>query len=64
MKKYIKLLPILLIAAIATSCVSKKDYQQLQTNYDKLQADNKDVMARYSSTTQDLNVAKNRNARL
>ncbi|MBW4890760.1 flagellar motor protein MotB [Mucilaginibacter sp. HMF5004] len=64
MKNYMKLLPVLLIAAIATSCVSKKEYAQLQSNYDKLQADNKDVMARYASTTQDLNVSKSRVASL
>jgi chemotaxis protein MotB len=60
MKNKILLTLMFGIAAIATSCVSKKEYAQLQTNYDKLQADNKDVMARYASTTQDLNVAKSR----
>jgi chemotaxis protein MotB len=44
--------------------VSKKDYAALQSNYDKLQADNKDVMARYASTTQDLNISKTRVASL
>jgi chemotaxis protein MotB len=59
------LLPLaVIVATIATSCVSKKEYAQLQSNYDKLQADNKDVMARYASTTQDLNVAKSRVASL
>jgi chemotaxis protein MotB len=59
------LLPLaFVVAAITTSCVSKKEYAQLQTNYDKLQADNKDVMARYASTTQDLNISKSRVASL
>jgi chemotaxis protein MotB len=59
------ILPLaLIVAAVATSCVSKKDYAALQSNYDKLQADNKDVMARYASTTQDLNISKTRVASL
>jgi chemotaxis protein MotB len=60
MKSKILLTLMFGIAAIATSCVSKKDYAQLKTNYDKLQADNQDVMARYASTTQDLNISKAR----
>lgn len=63
--KFRTILPlVLIVAAVATSCVSKKDYAALQSNYDKLQADNKDVMARYASTTQDLNISKTRVASL
>lgn len=59
--KYLKLAPlVLLIAALATSCVSKKEYMQLQTDNAKLQDVNKDLTQRYASTTQDLNVSKSR----
>jgi chemotaxis protein MotB len=59
------LLPLLLmVAALATSCVSKKEYAALQANYTKLQDDNKDLTTRYASTTQDLNISKSRVASL
>lgn len=59
--KYLKLAPmVLLIAALATSCVSKKEYQALQTDNAKLQDVNKDLTQRYASTTQDLNVSRSR----
>jgi len=52
------------VAALATSCVSKKEYMQLQADNAKLQDANKDLNSRYASTTQDLNIAKSRNASL
>jgi chemotaxis protein MotB len=62
---YFKLAPILLFIAIATqSCVSKKDYMQLQTDNGKLQDANKDLSARYATTFQDLTVAKSKVADL
>lgn len=56
------LLPLLLIVATMamSSCVSKKKYVELQTNYDKLQENNKDLAGRYASTVQDLNISKTR----
>jgi len=54
MKKYMKLLPLLLIAALATSCVSKKDYAALQTNYDQLQTKHTELMTSYQVTQQEL----------
>lgn len=56
------LLPLLLIVATMaiSSCVSKKKYVELQTNYDKLQENNKDLAGRYATTVQDLNISKTR----
>lgn len=59
--KLLKLVPILFFAAVLTqSCVSKKQYMQLQNDNAKLQDDNKDLTTRYAATTQDLNIAKSR----
>jgi chemotaxis protein MotB len=59
--RYLRLAPVVLLMAILTqSCVSKKEYLQLQTDNSKLQDANKDLTQRYASTTQDLNVAKGR----
>lgn len=54
------IIPTLLMGAVLTSCVSKKEYQALQSDNAKLQDLNKDLTQRYASTTQDLNVAKSR----
>jgi chemotaxis protein MotB len=63
--KYSKLVPILFLgAALVTSCVSKKEYMQLQADNAKLQDANKDLTTRYASTTQDLNISKSRVASL
>lgn len=59
--KLLKLVPILFFAAVLTqSCVSKKQYMQLQDDNAKLQDANKDLTTRYAATTQDLNIAKSR----
>src|ERR1700712_4090504 len=59
--KYLKLIPTaLIVAVLATSCVSKKEYMALQADNAKLQDVNKDLNQRYASTTQDLNVSKGR----
>ncbi|OCX51571.1 hypothetical protein BEL04_16235 [Mucilaginibacter sp. PPCGB 2223] len=63
--KFLKIAPILFLGAVLiTSCVSKKEYMQLQSENSKLQDANKDLTTRYASTTQDLNIAKSRNASL
>ncbi len=64
MKTKIWLPVIFAVATLAASCVSKKEYMQLQADNAKLQDANKDLTTRYASTTQDLNVAKSRNASL
>jgi len=63
--KYLRLVPLLFLGAILTqSCVSKKEYMQLQADNTKLQDANKDLTSRYAATTQDLNIAKSRNTSL
>jgi chemotaxis protein MotB len=59
--KYFKLIPVVLMIAVVTqSCVSKKEYAQLQTENAKLHDENKDLGQRYAATTQDLNISKSR----
>jgi chemotaxis protein MotB len=47
-------------AVLMQSCVSKKEYMQLQADNAKLQDVNKDLTTRYAATTQDLNISKTR----
>jgi chemotaxis protein MotB len=59
--KYLKLAPMVLLIAILTqSCVSKKEYQALQSDNAKLQEVNKDLSSRYATTFQDLGISKTR----
>jgi chemotaxis protein MotB len=59
MKKII--LPIaLMVAALASGCVSTKKYQALQTQNDSLRAKHKDLNVRYLTSQQDLATATTR----
>jgi chemotaxis protein MotB len=59
--KFLRLVPLLFAGAVLMqSCVSKKEYMQLQADNAKLQDVNKDLTTRYAATTQDLNISKTR----
>jgi len=50
---------LLTIAVLATSCVSNKKYAELQTSYNQLQNDTKDLNVKYQTSQQGLAVANN-----
>ena len=55
------ILPLLLmVAALTQSCVSNKKYAELQTNYNKLQDTNRNLMQSYQVTQQELSGSKSR----
>ena len=55
------ILPLLLIvAAFTQSCVSNKKYADLQTNYNKLQDTNRNLLQSYQVTQQELSGSKSR----
>lgn len=57
-----KLLPLVLIAAAVCtqSCVSSKKYKELQSNYDQLQHDTRDLNVKYQTSQQALTGATTR----
>ncbi|RKR82425.1 chemotaxis protein MotB [Mucilaginibacter gracilis] len=59
--KYLKLAPlVLLIAVLTQSCVSKKQYTQLQSDYGNLQTANRDLTAKYQTTESELSGSRSR----
>jgi len=56
------MLPLLLIvlAALTQGCVSNKKYAELQTNYNRLQDTNRNLMQSYQVTQQELSGSKSR----
>jgi chemotaxis protein MotB len=55
------ILPLLLmVAALTQSCVSNKKYAELQTNYNRLQDTNRNLMQSYQVTQQELSGSKSR----
>jgi len=55
------IIPALLITAvIGQSCVSTKKYKELQSNYDQLQNDTRNLNVKYQTSEQSLAVANNR----
>ncbi|MVN90881.1 OmpA family protein [Mucilaginibacter sp. HME9299] len=62
----LQLLPAALIAILLTSagCVSKKQYTQLQSNYDTLQNKHRDLNVRFLNSQQELSNANVRNKSL
>lgn len=59
--KFNRSIPALLIVAVmAQSCVSTKKYQQLQSNYDQLQNNTRDLNGKYLSSERNVAVLTNR----
>jgi chemotaxis protein MotB len=56
------MLPLLLVvvAALTQSCVSNKKYTELQTNYNRLQDTNRNLMQSYQVTQQELSGSRSR----
>ena len=56
------MLPLLLVivAALTQGCVSNKKYAELQTNYNRLQDTNRNLMQSYQVTQQELSGSKSR----
>lgn len=54
------ILPVLFLAAVFTSCVSKKQYAALQDNYNKLQDTNRNLYQSYLTTQRELNSSRDR----
>lgn len=51
---------IVIVAALTQGCVSKKKYAELQTNYDRLQDTNRNLMQSYQVTQQELSGSRSR----
>jgi chemotaxis protein MotB len=60
MKIRISILAMLAVAVLGQSCVSTQKYKELQSNYDQLQNDTRNLNVKYQTSEQSLAVAKNR----
>lgn len=60
MKTRISILALALAAMLGQSCVSKKEYQSLQTKYNRLDSNTRDLRNKYLLTERSLAVANNK----
>lgn len=60
MKIYLLSSAMLAVVMLGTSCVSNKKFAQLQSNYNSLQNQNRDLDGKYQSSQRDLSVANSR----
>jgi chemotaxis protein MotB len=60
MKIYLLSSALLAVVMLGTGCVSNKKFAQLQSNYNSLQNQNRDLDGKYQSSQRDLSVANSR----
>ncbi len=60
MKSKMLIPALIILSAIVQSCVSNKKYAELQSNYDQLQNNTRDLNVKYQTSEQNLAVANNR----